>query len=268
VIPRLEDVTKYWRTIVRSGLIGTVIGIIPGVGEDIGAWVSYAAARRKSKEREKFGKGSVEGLMAAETGNNAVVPGAIIPVLTLAIPGSAPAAVLLAAMFIHGIRPGPMIMVEAPFFVYQVVAMVFFATIAILIYGIALTKPLLKVLAIPRTRLMPVVFVLCVIGSYAITSRVFDIWVMVGFGVLGFVLREMKYPMAPLVLGIILGDLLDKNLRRGLVLTDGDITPFFTRPICLFLWLITFISILMTIEPARRGLQRTFRAFWPGRKPR
>jgi putative tricarboxylic transport membrane protein len=131
---------------------------------------------------------------------------------------------------------------------------------------VALTKPLLKVLAIPRTRLMPVVFVLCVIGSYAITSRVFDIWVMVGFGVFGFILREMKYPMAPLVLGIILGDLLDKNLRRGLVLTDGDITPFFTRPICLFLWLITFISILMTIEPARRGLQRIFRAVWPGRK--
>ena len=180
--------------------------------------------------------------MAAETGNNAVVPGAIIPVLTLAIPGSAPAAVLLAAMFIHGIRPGPMIMVESPLFVYQVVAMVFFATIAILIYGIALTKPLLKVLTIPRTRLMPVVFVLCVIGSYAITSRVFDIWVMVGFGFFGYILREMKYPMAPLVLGIILGDLLDKNLRRGLVLTDGDITPFFTRPICIVLWVITFLD--------------------------
>ncbi len=266
VFPKVTDVARHWRTIIRSGLIGTAIGIIPGVGEDIGAWVSYAAARRKSKEREKFGKGSVEGLMAAETGNNAVVPGAIIPVLTLAIPGSAPAAVLLAAMFIHGIRPGPMIMVESPMFVYQVVAMVFFATIAILIYGIALTKPLLKVLAIPRTRLMPVVFVLCVIGSYAITSRVFDIWVMLGFGIFGFILREMKYPMAPLVLGIILGDILDKNLRRGLVLTDGDITPFFTRPICFVLWMITFFSILMTIDPARHALQRAFRAVWPGRK--
>jgi len=266
VIPKLEDITKYWRTIIRSGLIGTVIGIIPGVGEDIGAWVSYAAARRKSKEREKFGKGSIEGLMAAETGNNAVVPGAIIPVLTLAIPGSAPAAVLLAAMFIHGIRPGPMIMVESPFFVYQVVAMVFFATIAILIYGIALTRPLLKVLAIPRTRLMPVVFVLCVIGSYAITSRVFDIWVMIGFGILGYILREMKYPMAPLVLGIILGDLLDKNMRRGLVLTDGDITPFFTRPICIVLWVITLVSILMTIEPVRHALQRLIQKIRPERK--
>ena len=265
VIPKWGDVARYWRTIIRSGLIGTGIGIIPGVGEDIGAWVSYAAARRKSKEREKFGKGSVEGLMAAETGNNAVVPGAIIPVLTLAIPGSAPAAVLLAAMFIHGIRPGPMIMVESPQFVYQVVAMVFFATLAILVYGVALTKPLLKILTIPRSRLMPVVFVLCTVGSYAITSRVFDIWVMIGFGIMGYILREMKYPMAPLVLGIILGDLLDKNLRRGLILTDGDIAPFFTRPICVVLWLITLSSILLTIGPVRHALHQVFRAVWPGK---
>lgn len=262
VFPKILDVIRYWRTIIRSGLIGTVIGIIPGVGEDIGAWVSYAAARRKSKEREKFGKGSIEGLMAAETGNNAVVPGAIIPALTLAIPGSAPAAVLLAAMFIHGLRPGPLIMVESPQFVYQVVAMVFFATVAIFIYGVGLSKLLLKVLAIPRTRLMPIVFVLCAIGSYAITSRLFDIYVMIGFGVVGYILRQMKYPMAPLVLGIILGDILDKNLRRGLVLTDGDLTPFFTRPICLVLWLITFSSIILTIDPLRRALQEIFRLTW------
>ncbi len=262
IIPKLRDIFRYRRTIMRSGLIGTFIGIIPGVGEDIGAWVSYAAARRKSKEWEKFGKGSVEGLMAAETGNNAAVPGALIPAITLAIPGSAPAAVLLAAMFIHGIRPGPMIMIESPQFVYQVVAMVFFATLMILAYGLALTKPLLKILAIPRTRLMPVVFALCTIGAYAITSRIFDIWVMVGFGIGGYILREMKYPMAPLVLGIILGDILDKNLRRGLVLTDGDLTPFFTRPICLVLWLITLSSILLSISSVRQALQKIAGFLW------
>lgn len=256
VIPRFADIFRYRRTIVRSGLIGTGIGIIPGVGEDIGAWVSYAAARRKSKEKEKFGKGSVEGLMAAETGNSSVVPGAIIPALTLAIPGSAPAAVLLAAMFIHGIRPGPMIFVESPQFFYQVVAMVFFATLAILVYGLALTKPLLKVLTIKRTRLMPVVFVLCTIGAYAITNRFFDIWVMIAFGLIGFALREMKYPMAPLVLGIILGDIVDKNLRRGLVLSDGDLTPFFTRPICLILFLVTLASVISSIPPVRRAFGR------------
>ncbi len=144
VIPKLADVTKYWRTIIRSGLIGTGIGIVPGVGEDVAAWSSYAAARRASKEKEKFGKGSIEGLMAAETGDNACVPGAVIPVLTLAVPGSAPAAVLLAAMLIHGVNPGPLIMIENPKFVYDVVAMMFIATIGILIYGLTLTKLLTR----------------------------------------------------------------------------------------------------------------------------
>jgi putative tricarboxylic transport membrane protein len=231
VIPRLGDITKYWRTILRSGLIGTGVGIVPGVGEDVAAWSSYAAAKRVSKERELFGKGSIEGLMAAETGDNACVPGAIIPVLTLAIPGSAPAAVLMAAMIIHGVKPGPMIMVENPQFVYDVVAMMLFATIGILIYGLVLTKALVQVLRVPQHYIVPVIFVLCAVGSFAIAGRLFDVYVMLAFGILGFMLRGFGYPMAPLVLGIVLGDLLEKNLRRALLLSDGDLTPFFTRPI-------------------------------------
>jgi putative tricarboxylic transport membrane protein len=254
VIPRLQDIARYWRTICRSGVIGTVMGIIPGVGEDLGAWASYAAARRASRERDQFGKGSVEGLMAAETGNNAAVPGAVIPVLTLAVPGSAPAAVLLAAMFIHGVRPGPLIMIEFPTFVSEVVAMMLLATIGILIYGLVLTRPLLTVLLVPATRLMPAIFVLCTIGSFAIASRVFDIWVMLGFGVLGFVLREMKYPMAPLVLGLVLGDILDKSLRRGLVLSDGSLLPFLTRPISLVLWATIAITVLLSFRAVRTAL--------------
>lgn len=254
IVPRPGDVVRYWRTIIRSGLIGTFIGIIPGVGEDVAAWTSYAAARRASKERAQFGKGSVEGMMAAETGDNACVPGAIIPVLTLGIPGSAPAAVLLAAMLIHGVRPGPLIMVESPEFVYKVVAMMLFATLGILLYGLTFTRFLLRVLAVPRERLMPVVFVLCVIGSYAITQRLFDVYVMLAFGLLGFVLREMSYPMAPLVLGIVLGDILDKSLRRGLVLADGDPTPFFTRPISAVLWVTILLTVLLSVPAVRRAL--------------
>lgn len=231
VIPRLRDVFQYWRTILRSGLIGTGVGIVPGVGEDVAAWSSYAAAKRASAEKEKFGKGSVEGLMAAETGDNACVPGAVIPVLTLAIPGSAPAAVLMAAMIIHGIKPGPMIMIENPTFVYDVVAMMLFATIGILIYGLVLTKALVQVLRVPQHVLVPIIFVLCAVGSFAISGRLFDVYVMLAFGILGYCLRQFGYPMAPLVLGIVLGDLLEKNLRRALILSDGDLTPFFTRPI-------------------------------------
>jgi putative tricarboxylic transport membrane protein len=256
VIPRLADIARYWRTVIRSGVIGTTMGIIPGVGEDLGAWASYAAARRASRERAQFGKGSIEGLMAAETGNNAAVPGAIIPVLTLAVPGSAPAAVLLAAMFIHGVRPGPLIMIEFPTFISEVVAMLLLASVGILLYGLLLTRPLLYVLAVPRERLMPVIFVLCTIGSFAIASRVFDIWVMLAFGLLGFVLREMKYPMAPLVLGLVLGDILDKSLRRGLVLSDGDLAPFFTRPISLALWLAILLTVLLSFGRVRAALAR------------
>ncbi|MDM0043927.1 tripartite tricarboxylate transporter permease [Variovorax dokdonensis] len=253
VLPRIGDVFKYWRTILRSGLIGTGVGVVPGVGEDIAAWSSYAAAKRASKEKEQFGKGSIEGLMAAETGDNACVPGAMIPVLTLAIPGSAPAAVLMAAMIIHGVRPGPMIMVENPQFVYDVVAMMLFATIGILIYGLVLTKALVQVLRVPQHIIVPIIFVLCAVGSFAIAGRLFDIYVMLAFGIIGFFLRGWGYPMAPLVLGIVLGDLLEKNLRRALVLSDGSLAPFFTRPISACVAALIFAVIAYKIWSQMRG---------------
>ena len=265
VVPRIEDVLKYWRTIFRSGAIGVWIGILPGLGEDAAAWSSYAAARRASKEKEKFGRGSIEGLMAAETGEASSVPGAIIPVLTLALPGSAPAAVLMAAMMIHGLNPGPNLMVESPQFFYQIIAMLVIADMSKLIFGFVLVRPLIKILLVPRERLMPIVFVLCVVGAYAITSRVFDIYVMLVFGLIGFVMRELKFNMAPLILGLVLGDLLEKNLTRGLVLSSGSLLPFFTRPVCAILSALTLISIVWSVPAinssvrnyVRRTLSRT-----------
>ncbi|MBL8706077.1 MAG: tripartite tricarboxylate transporter permease [Rhodospirillales bacterium] len=259
VIPRVKDVVQYWRTILRSGVIGTFIGILPGLGEDIAAWSSYAAARRGSKEKQKFGKGSVEGLMAAETGESACVPGAIIPVLTLAVPGSAPAAVLMAALMIHDINPGPMLMINTPEFLYQIVAMLVIADIAKLFYGLFLVRPLLWILLVPRERLMPVVFVLCCVGAFAITSRIFDIYVMVFFGFLGFVLRELKFPMAPMILGLVLGELFESNLTRGLKLSDGSLAPFFTRPIAGTLAAITIASIIWSIPAAQNAVRSALR---------
>jgi len=242
IIPRFKDIKHYWRTIIRSGIMGTFIGAIPGVGEDIAAWTSYDLAKNASKEPDKFGKGSIEGLLAAETGNNSAVAGAMIPVLSLAIPGSAPAAVLLAAMFIHGVRPGPLIMIEFPEFVYQVVAMVLLATTAMFVLGLSMVRPLVKVLQIPREKLMPVVFVLCVIGSFAIQARFFDIGVMVVFGIIGYFMREMDYPIAPMVLGIILGSILDKNLIRALIISEGNPLFFFQSAISLLIATVTFIT--------------------------
>src|SRR5688572_32467361 len=255
-IPRIRDVLQYWRTIIRSGVIGVWVGILPGVGEDMAAWSSYAAAKRLSKEPEKYGKGSIEGLMAAETGDNASVPGGIIPALALAIPGSAPCAVLLAAMIIHGVQAGPMLMVENPQFVYDVVAMVLFSTLGILFFGLFFIRPLLKIAQIPRSFMMPAIFVLCVIGSYSLSSRLFDVYTMLGFGTLIFGLRRFGYPAAPFVLGLVLGDILDKNLRRGLVLSDGDVLPFFTRPLSIILALLvvyTFVANVPSVNAAVKG---------------
>ncbi|HEX2890810.1 tripartite tricarboxylate transporter permease [Vineibacter terrae] len=255
VIPRIGDVLQYWRTILRSGAIGTFIGILPGLGEDTAAWSSYAAARRASKEKEKYGKGSIEGLMSAETGESACVPGAIIPVLTLAVPGSAPAAALMAAMLIHDINPGPMLMIQTPEFFYQIVAMLVIADMSKLLFGLTLVRPLLWILLVPRERLMPIVFVLCTVGAFAITSRVFDIYVMLFFGLIGFVLRELKFPMAPMILGLVLGELLESNLTRALVLSDGSIAPFFTRPISGVLAAITIFSVVWSIPAAQNAIR-------------
>jgi putative tricarboxylic transport membrane protein len=260
VLPRISDVLKYWRTILRSGVIGVYIGILPGVGEDMAAWSSYAAARRASREKEEFGKGSIEGLMAAETGDNASIPGGIIPALALAIPGSAPSAVLMAAMIIHGVQPGPMLMVNSPQFVYDVVAMTTLATLGMLFFGLFLVRPLLAVIRIPQSYIMPVILVLCTVGAFAIANRLFDVWLMVFIGVCAFVLRKLNYPIAPFVLGLVLGDILDKSLRRGLQITNGDLAPFFTRPVCALLAAITVFTLLMYIPPCNAAIRRAWGA--------
>jgi len=256
ILPRIGDVLRYWKTILRSGAIGVFIGILPGVGEDMGAWSSYAAAKRFSPERDQFGKGSIEGMLAAETGDNAAIPGAIIPALVLAVPGSAPAAVLMAAMIIHGVQPGPMLMVNQPQFVYDVVAITLVATLCMLVFGLAMVRPLMWVLRVPRAIIMPIVFVLCTVGAYAIASRVFDIWVMLAVGVVCFILRRQGFPVAPFVLGIVLGDIIDKSLRRGLVLSDGDLSPFFNRPIAGVLAAVAILTVLAQVPSVRRMFAR------------
>ncbi|MEO8922239.1 MAG: tripartite tricarboxylate transporter permease, partial [Caldimonas sp.] len=255
VLPRFREVAKYWRTVLRSGVIGVLTGLMPGVGEDSGAWMSYAAAKASSKEKELFGKGSIDGLMAAETGDMASIPGHIIPALALGIPGSAPSAVLLAAMIIHGIQPGPMMLIQHPQFIYEVVAMTSLATVSILIFGLFLVKPLLLVLRIKRTVLMPIIFLLCTVGAYASASRLFDIDCMLVIGIGAFFLRRRGYQMAPFVLGLVLGGLLDKSLRRGLVLSDGSLLPFFTRPISAAFATVVIFTLLLYVPPFKAAVQ-------------
>ncbi len=256
VLPRLRDLLRYLRTILRSGLIGVSVGVLPGVGEDMGAWTSYAAAQRASKKSDKFSKGSVESLMAAEAGDNAAIPGALIPALALGIPGSAPAAMLMAAMIIHGAQPGPMLMINQPQFIYDVVGITLLATLSILVFGLILVRPILWVLRVPREIVMPIVFVLCVLGAYSITQRLFDVWVMLVVGVVCFVLRRRGFPVAPFVLGLVLGEIIDKSLRRGLVLSDGSLAPFFTRPISAVLAALVLLMLLTQLPAVRRRIAR------------
>lgn len=258
VLPRMADFVRYWKTIIRSGIIGVIVGAIPGVGEDTAAWISYDVAKRSSKNPDEFGRGSYDGLIAAETGNNACIGGAIIPVLTLAVPGSAPAAVLLAAMWLHGIRPGPLLPIEQPMFIGTVIAIFMLATIFMAILGLSWVRPLVKVLQVPRTILMPIVLVLCTVGAYAINGRLFDIYLTVLFGVIGFFMRSNDFPAAPLVLGFILGPMADDNLRRALVISGGSLAPFFARPICQVLWALTLL-VIISRTPLPRMIRNMFK---------
>jgi putative tricarboxylic transport membrane protein len=244
VLPRFRAVFAHWRHIVRSGVIGTFIGIIPGVGSDLASWISYDTARRTSRHPEEFGKGSVEGLIAAEGGDNACIGGDIVPVLTLAIPGSAPAAVLLAALTIHGLQPGPLMVLQHPASIGQVFAMGLVATAAVFVLSLVLVRQMVKILLIPRTVLMPIVFIIAMVGSYALSGRLFDVYVMAAFGVIGLAMQELGYPVAPFVLGFILGPMMEDNFRRGLELAGGSALPFFTRPISTVLIVLTLLSVL------------------------
>ena len=249
-----RDLWRSRMTVARSSTIGTAIGIIPGVGEDVAAWISYAMGRRYSRDGASYGTGSADAPIGAETANRAALPGAIIPAISLAVPGSAPAAVLLAAMFIHNVRPGPMIMIENPGFVANVVWIVVFGSIAMAVLGLLLTRPLVAILKVPKEYLTPVIFTLCLIGPYALSQRLFDVYVMMAFGIIGFVMRLMRYPMAPLILGIILGTMIDQNLRRALVLFERDPTAILTRPISIALIVLCIATILAGFPGIRRAI--------------
>ncbi len=230
--------------IIRSSFIGVGVGIIPGVGEDVGGWLSYWATKTYDKHPETYGTGNPKGVIAAETGNNACIGGAIIPVLSLAVPGSAPAAVLLAAFFMHGYRPGPLLMTESPSFVYSVCVYLVFASVAMWLIALGMARLTVRVLTVNKKILMPVIYLLCVIGSYLINYNLFDVKVMFVFGLVGLILSWAGAPAAPFLLGVILGPMADSNLRRALRLSDGSFLPMLQRPICIFFLIVCTLMVL------------------------
>jgi putative tricarboxylic transport membrane protein len=239
-------------------MLGVTMGSIPGVGEDVGGWLSYWSEKKFSK-KTIWGKGEIDGVVSAEAGNNAAIGGAIIPVLSLAIPGSAPAAVLLAAFWMHGYRPGPLLMQSTPEFLYYIVVFMAFSALMMWFLAFNISRFSVRILQVRGEILMPIIFICCVIGAFVLSNRIFDVMLMFWFGILGIIMRQMKYPSAPFLLGIILGNMADENLRRALILNHGDFSSFFTRPISLFF--VIFISILVfpQIPFVRKGAEALIR---------
>jgi len=244
ILPEFGTVLRNIPAIIRSALIGVGIGAVPGIGEDIAGWVSYGTAKNTSKHPETFGKGELQGVLASETANNACVGGAQIPLLNLGIPGSPPAAMLLGALMLHGVTPGPMITFEHPTFIMEVAAILLLSSCAMWIVGILLAKQVVKVLRIPTPLFMPVIGVLCIIGSYALGLNIFNLYLMLPVGIISYFLVEMGYPIAPLVIGVILGPMADENLRRALMVSQGSFMPVFQRPVSLILFLIIVWTVV------------------------
>ncbi|MFV0439810.1 MAG: tripartite tricarboxylate transporter permease [Lachnospirales bacterium] len=237
----------------RSAAIGTGIGILPGLGAGVTNIIAYGTAKNQSKHPEKFGTGIIDGIVASETSNNASTGGALVPLMTLGIPGDNTTAILLAAFTIHGIQPGPLLFATNGNLVYGVFTALIIANIFMLItefYGIRI---FVKLLSVPKKILMPVVMTFCVVGAFSYNNRIFDIIVMLIFGVIGYVLNKFKFPMSPIILGFILGPIIEENLLRGLSRSQGSFLPFFTQPISLLFLTITIIVVTLTIIKSRKN---------------
>ena len=243
VLPSKEDFKILFPISLVCGTIGSFIGAIPGTGATIASFFSYNECRRWSKHPEKFGTGIVEGVAAPESANNGVTGGALIPLLTLGVPGDVTTAVLLGAFLVQGLEPGPLLFTEHPDLVYSIFMGMFVINIFMLIIGLLGIRVFTKIISMPTYVITPLIFVLCVVGSFAINNSMFDVGMMLAFGVFGYILGKLKIPEAPVVIGIILGPMVESNLRRALILSKGSFLIFVEKPISLLFLLLTAISI-------------------------
>ena len=248
ILPSIAESKKHLGLTLRSSVIGVLVGALPGAGGDIAALLSYDQAKRTVKNPEvPFGEGAVEGLIAPETANNAAIGGAFIPMLTLGIPGDAVTAVMLAALMIHGLKPGPNLMTTSPDLFYLIVSCLIFASFFLLIFGLTGVKLFAKIVEIPKGILLPLILILSAIGSFAIKNSLLDIIWMFGFGILGYFMKQFDYPVAPCVLGIILSSLLEENFRRGVMLSGSVgqmILSVFKSPISLVLLILIVVMFV------------------------
>jgi len=251
VLPSLSDLKAMRLPVFIGSVTGAFLGILPGAGGPIAAFISYDYTRRASKTPEQFGKGSVEGVAAPESANNAVTGGALIPMMTLGIPGDPVTAILIGALMVHGLAPGPLLFMERGDFAYGIIFSFFWANIFNFIIAILGVRLLVKLLATPRALLMPMVAVLCVIGSYALRNNFFDVYVMLFFGFVGLAMRWLGMPVVPMLLALVLGAQLEEHLRVALIASRGSVAIFFTSPISLTFLGLSVLSIIWTLRSNR-----------------
>jgi putative tricarboxylic transport membrane protein len=236
---------RYYRTFIRGSVIGFWMGFKPG-GATPASFMSYAFAKRFSRHPERFGKGELEGVVAPETAAHAAGVAAMLPMLTLGIPGSPTAAVMLGGLIIWGLQPGPMLFVDNPDFVWGLIASMYTGNVIGVLMVLTLVPLFAAILRIPFAILTPLIVVVCAIGAYAVHNSMIDIWYMLIFGVVGYVFKKLDYPLAPLVLALVLGDLAENALRQSLIMSQGSLAIFFTRPIAA---VITVAAVALFVLP-------------------
>ncbi|ASN04390.1 tripartite tricarboxylate transporter permease [Virgibacillus necropolis] len=246
LLPTWKDIKKTYKTIIRSGVIGTFAGITPGAGMSIGSAISWDVARRGSKNPDNFGKGEIEGLAASESGNNGVVGGSLIPLITLGIPGNSVSAIFLGGLLIHGLRPGAELFTTHATVTYGLIWGFVFANFVMIIIGLSASRFFAKLAVIPVYILAPLIFVISTAGTLADRNLIFDVAIMLAFGILGYFLIKVGIPLVPLVLGFILGPIAESEMRRALLITQGDVTPYLTEPIAILLIVLIILSLFGT----------------------
>jgi putative tricarboxylic transport membrane protein len=252
----LREMNKMWKTMSLGSFLGFFVGMLPAAGATPAALMSYGIAKLISKKPETFGKGNIEGVVAPETANNAASTGSLLPMLTLGIPGSPTTALLLGGMVMWGLVPGPMLFIEQPDFVWGLITSLYTANLFAVLVNLALIPLFVWALRMPFTVLCAIVFVLCLVGGFAPSQKLHDVWLIVGFGVVGYVMRKADYPMAPLVLALVLGPLMESSFRQTLIAEQGNIFAFVERPIS-----GTFMAIaaLFFVLPMLKHVKRLFR---------
>ncbi|RYG89215.1 C4-dicarboxylate ABC transporter permease [Loktanella sp. IMCC34160] len=246
IVPSFGTIRKYLPLSLQTSSIGVVIGALPGTGGDIAALMAYDHAKRVTKTPSRpFGEGAMEGLVAPETANNAAVGGAFIPMMTLGIPGDAVTAIMIGALFIHGLNPGPMLMIDQPDMFWFIVGALLMANVFMLIFGLTGIRIFTKIVEMPRAIIIPLIFLLSIVGAYAVNNSITDVYWMLGFGVFGYFMRHYGYPLGPVILGVILSRLLDDNWRRAIISEREDLGRFFEGVVTSPLSLTLFIAVIL-----------------------